>query len=475
MECPAGQNTVCNEYRCGFGCDCVCPGDCNQDSVVSVSDLITAVRIALGDAPATDCSAVTCDCTPGVACNPGARIDCLVRAVGAALEGCPGAATLPRLALDVEVISFPEQHQVVIVAALAHQGGPVALYRGGCTAQCSPVYFEPINFTVVGPDGSEAMPTCSPYGPLYCAETISRLGVGESRTQTLTVDGRTWDQQLEFGDCGPCIPHDLPAGHYEVTARFRYSLTGGLSPGDYEVSATTGFDWPPRSQTPDACSDSCDGQPCGPVLCAVRGFFGSVFGEGHCQPIADAQCACEPFECDHCGDGSVNSAAEMCDFGGAPGGSGCAVNCTAETVEQADIADVVLPTSIVDVPAVPLVGKMTVAHGDARNPPPPPCVPGVIRSLRFAPIPAAENRCVCVEGRESEQFGPGNAGEIILQCPSPSDFHAQAQLAVWLLGSPCGSPGADGGADGLPCTDDDGPRSGAQVIAHVQFAGSVVP
>lgn len=92
-ECGSGDNAVCDQYGCALGCQCACPGDCNQDGAVSVSELIVGVRIAIGAAAPSSCLAMTCDCTPGERCFPGARVECLVRAVNAAVDGCPGATT----------------------------------------------------------------------------------------------------------------------------------------------------------------------------------------------------------------------------------------------------------------------------------------------------------------------------------------------------------------------------------------------
>jgi hypothetical protein len=60
-----------------------CPGDCDGDGRVHTSELVTATALALGRAPLAAC--------PAAACRPGAAVtvDCLVRAVAAALEGCP--------------------------------------------------------------------------------------------------------------------------------------------------------------------------------------------------------------------------------------------------------------------------------------------------------------------------------------------------------------------------------------------------
>src|SRR5512147_699519 len=59
-----------------------CQGDCDLNGRVSIYDLVTAVRVALGDADVTAC--------PG---SDTATIDALVRAVVAALDGCPRGST----------------------------------------------------------------------------------------------------------------------------------------------------------------------------------------------------------------------------------------------------------------------------------------------------------------------------------------------------------------------------------------------
>lgn len=60
-----------------------CPADCNGNSSVGIDELLTAVRIALGRSPLHTC--------PPAACMPSSvvTVDCLTRAVGAALTGCP--------------------------------------------------------------------------------------------------------------------------------------------------------------------------------------------------------------------------------------------------------------------------------------------------------------------------------------------------------------------------------------------------
>jgi hypothetical protein len=58
-----------------------CIGDCNSDGQVSIEELITAVGITLDRSLLSTC--------PALACNGTAGVDCLLRAVGAALNGCP--------------------------------------------------------------------------------------------------------------------------------------------------------------------------------------------------------------------------------------------------------------------------------------------------------------------------------------------------------------------------------------------------
>lgn len=61
-----------------------CTGDCNRDGQVAINELILGTSIALGNAELPACSALDCRATSSV------PIDCLTRAVRAALHGCPG-------------------------------------------------------------------------------------------------------------------------------------------------------------------------------------------------------------------------------------------------------------------------------------------------------------------------------------------------------------------------------------------------
>lgn len=61
----------------------VCPGDCNEDTLVQVSELITGVNIALDKTPLSACNPVDTNKNDVVA------IDELVEAVDKSLAGCP--------------------------------------------------------------------------------------------------------------------------------------------------------------------------------------------------------------------------------------------------------------------------------------------------------------------------------------------------------------------------------------------------
>ena len=65
------------------GTTAACVGDCGGDGMVSISDLVTGVNIALGSLPITACPAFDCQ-------NNGmVPINCLVQGVNNALGGCP--------------------------------------------------------------------------------------------------------------------------------------------------------------------------------------------------------------------------------------------------------------------------------------------------------------------------------------------------------------------------------------------------
>ena len=59
-----------------------CVGDCDRDRTISIAELVTGVDVALGRRGIDACSALDCDASGS------ATVDCVVRAVKTAIEGC---------------------------------------------------------------------------------------------------------------------------------------------------------------------------------------------------------------------------------------------------------------------------------------------------------------------------------------------------------------------------------------------------
>ena len=77
-----------------------CPGDCDGNGVVQVDEMVRGVRIALGDAALSECSAMDANADSHV------TVDELVQAVASLLDGCP-ADRLAFVALtDFQTASF---------------------------------------------------------------------------------------------------------------------------------------------------------------------------------------------------------------------------------------------------------------------------------------------------------------------------------------------------------------------------------
>lgn len=95
-----------------------CPGDCNRDGTVRVSELVVAVRIALGEAELSSCAGADADGDGAVSVAE------LVSAVGAALAGCPAPTATPTSSPTPELPAWEERaslrapRQEVGVAAL---------------------------------------------------------------------------------------------------------------------------------------------------------------------------------------------------------------------------------------------------------------------------------------------------------------------------------------------------------------------
>lgn len=80
------------ERPAGAGQSVVCTGDCDADGTVGVDELTRGIAMVLGTIACTDpqCRAAFCtaSCGVGPSCQP-PRIECLLRAVRRALDGCP--------------------------------------------------------------------------------------------------------------------------------------------------------------------------------------------------------------------------------------------------------------------------------------------------------------------------------------------------------------------------------------------------
>jgi hypothetical protein len=83
VRCAAAAGALLlSTWSAGAGVAAQCEGDCNGDDTVVIGELITGVRIALGDGSPADCRAIDVNSDGHV------RIDELVRAVQRALDGC---------------------------------------------------------------------------------------------------------------------------------------------------------------------------------------------------------------------------------------------------------------------------------------------------------------------------------------------------------------------------------------------------
>lgn len=84
-DCDATEES-CDLYRQALMADGVpeCPGDCDDDGHVTIAELLMGVNVLLGDLPYASCPSLFVDTST---CN--ASVAEIVRAVSAALRGCP--------------------------------------------------------------------------------------------------------------------------------------------------------------------------------------------------------------------------------------------------------------------------------------------------------------------------------------------------------------------------------------------------
>ncbi len=102
-----------------------CPGDCNGDGVVVISELVKAVGIALGSAPVADCAAVNTNGDGEV------TIAELIAATNALLSGCPSVS--PSMTAPPPASATPTDTLTASPTATANQPPLLAapfVYRG---------------------------------------------------------------------------------------------------------------------------------------------------------------------------------------------------------------------------------------------------------------------------------------------------------------------------------------------------------
>ncbi len=202
-----------------------CAGDCDGSGAVAIDELITGVRIALGDAPVTACAAFDANADGSVG------IEELVRAVTAALSGCPAAPT-PTATLDVTATPTVE-------------------------ATTTP------ESTTTPQDTATPEATVTPIATASATPTIPPID-GSWVEAALTVTGSTCDESIacddgamtftcffqgELADRGPCEQEVLRTGDDTVRVS---DCSGQVVDGELAADGTIRLVFPPASEG-DGC------------------------------------------------------------------------------------------------------------------------------------------------------------------------------------------------------------------------------
>lgn len=145
-----------------------CPGDCNDDAVVTVDELLHAVAISLSDGSITDCRALDIDGSATV------TIDELISAVRSALHGCPPVTATT--VIDATPSPTPPPTQDTILAAIE------PAFRQLCGETSEYGYLQP---TTTGYDGF-----CSPVGSDYTSVIIDRYDDAVAARDAFAEAGR---------------------------------------------------------------------------------------------------------------------------------------------------------------------------------------------------------------------------------------------------------------------------------------------
>jgi hypothetical protein len=159
-----------------------CVGDCYCDGDVSISEIITCVNIALGNAPLSTCSACDPDGDGQV------EIHELILAVTAAMDGCtwtPIRPTPTGPALVVDVVSTtPGQQDVPIGVSLFAGGAQVAGTQNTLTFDNTNVR---LKLTSAGKPDCTVNPEINKGGTVFSLRPLGCTGAACTGVKTLVL------------------------------------------------------------------------------------------------------------------------------------------------------------------------------------------------------------------------------------------------------------------------------------------------
>ncbi len=388
-----------------------CQGDCNLSGQVSIDDLITAVHVALGDGDAASC--------PG---SDASTIDALIRAVRAALDGCPRGHTYDLR--DFTHFAFQRQSGL-------GDCWPVDTLYGASLERPNPstVTFAARRLVAGDPNLDECLPDNGGNGA-PCVAIRDRGSVPLSDEEVARLDAVL--ARVPIHDDADPVCRDVI----------------------YEACLIDYFDWsePFVSAQDYICSESqrlaaADAQAIIEVLDGLVGF--GPCGEG-----------------DVCGDGHLG-VAEECDTGNGLGGDGCAANCTLERARDGRV-DAERSSLVVQTQAFPIElrpnATLTLRAGAAREAPTcgwqrPPLPAGSVpvtvhpQDLRAEPVAVTGLVCACLRAQSNDAFPFGAAGAGVIDCGTGTRS-AQAVDARRDHDTTPGSPSNGGGLpDDAECDD----------------------
>ncbi len=289
------QATVAIDF-CSFTEPAGCPGDCNGDGKVTINELITAVRIALGLATLSACPAAD------VNANQQAEINELIAAVNAALYGCPHTGGTP-------TVGTP--------------GTPTRTPLLGSTGTATP--FQP-PATLAPTTNATQIRTPTPSATITRTRTATRTPTGtatatRTRTPSPLADTTRTPTALPTGTATPSSTPTSPPSQAPVCRLGEESsliLSTGLLKLPLAPSGQIEFD---PSET--------DGEDLA-LGCSVRSFQPvEIIGIGEvCVAAADFECPEGRVDCDG-NDGNDITVRADHNIGACTGNPNCAELCNA--------------------------------------------------------------------------------------------------------------------------------------------------